>query len=420
MFAIEVENVSKIYRMYNKPSDRLKEVVFRKPLHTSFSSLTDISLAVSAGESLGIIGDNGAGKSTLLKIVAGTLTPTSGSLKTKGRVAALLELGAGFHYDFTGRQNIWMNASLMGLDRAEIEEREESIIDFSELGPFIDRPIKTYSSGMVVRLAFSIATSVDPDILIIDEALSVGDHYFQKKSINRMLEFKRDKKTILFCSHGMFLVNQLCDRAVWLSNGRIHEDGIATHITANYENYSRERTKGYNDVQDNGPDPEGVKNNPEDTVNYSESSEISSCGNVLVNNHIPAMVTSIRLNDSSDDIELHQGDELCVDVEYFCDEQLPFFIAAAIQRNDELLCNAVNMAQKIKKPLLGKGPGKVTLRYDGLPFLHGRFSVIICMMDDSGLQCYHKKESASFSVLPLDTWDNELGLLKLGHEWVIT
>ncbi len=395
MYAIDVKHISKTYRMYRKPSDRLKEVLKRRPVHQAFHSLTDVSFNVPVGECLGIIGDNGAGKSTILKIVAGTLTPTSGALKIKGRVAALLELGAGFHYEFTGRQNIWMNASLMGLDKDEIASRENAIIEFSELGTFIDRPIKTYSSGMVVRLAFSIATSVDPDILIIDEALSVGDQHFQKKCIDRMLDFKKKNKTILFCSHAMYLVNQLCDRALWFDQGKIRYMGTSTHVTAKYENYNREKSTYAEEPR-----------NIEERMNNGEVMEKP-----------PAIVKNIFLNGSEDHIELGQGSDLLVDIEYECFKDMDFFIAAGIRRNDDLICHVSNMSNRIKEPLKGEGKGCITLFYRTLPFFHGDFSVVAFIMDTSGLQCFHKMESSVFSVLPEDSWENEMGLLKLDYEW---
>ena len=234
--SIKVNDLGKRYKLYAKPSDRLMEILFRSSRHKAFMSLEQVSFEVSKGESLGIIGDNGAGKSTLLKILAGTLSPSAGTVSIQGRVAALLELGAGFHQEFTGRQNIYLNAALLGLSETEIGNREQEILDFAELGQFIDQPIKTYSSGMVVRLAFSIATSVDPDILVIDEALSVGDQYFQKKSLDRMLRFKECGKTIVFCSHSMYTVNLLCNRAIWLEQGQLREQGLSTEVTANYEN----------------------------------------------------------------------------------------------------------------------------------------------------------------------------------------
>ena len=243
MYAIEVKNVSKIYRLYRKPFDRLKEALLRKPLHQPFESLRDVSLVVPFGETMGIIGENGAGKSTLLKILAGTLTPSSGEVITRGRVAALLELGAGFDPEFTGQQNIYLNASLQGLSESEIKEKEPAIIDFAELGQFIDRPLKTYSSGMVVRLAFSVATSVDPDVLIVDEALSVGDQKFQQKCIDRMMGFRKAGKTIIVCSHSMYLINELCAQTMWLANGRVCSHGKTSSVISEYLGYLEEGSK---------------------------------------------------------------------------------------------------------------------------------------------------------------------------------
>ena len=236
MYALEVNNLEKKYKIYSKPSDRLKEIILRKPLYKYFTALDNISFNISHGEKIGIVGDNGAGKSTLLKILAKTLTPTSGSIKINGNVAALLELGAGFHPEFTGRQNIYINASLLGLSPKQIANIEEAIIEFSELGDFIDMPVKTYSSGMFMRLAFSIATSVNPDILIIDEALSVGDQRFQKKCIDRMINFKETGKTILFCSHNMYQVGILCNKALWLKDRKIQQFSEVDKVIKNYEN----------------------------------------------------------------------------------------------------------------------------------------------------------------------------------------
>ena len=194
MNAIEAEGLTKHYQVYLRPFDRLKEAILRKPCHDPVEALTDVSFEVPEGGTLGIIGENGAGKSTLLKILAGTAHPTSGRMVKRGRMAALLELGSGFHPEFSGRQNIYLNAALLGLKEKEIRDREKAIIAFSELENAIDRPVKTYSSGMYVRLAFSIATSVEPDVLIIDEALSVGDHRFQQKCVDRMMGFRDGKK----------------------------------------------------------------------------------------------------------------------------------------------------------------------------------------------------------------------------------
>jgi len=239
MYALQLENIEKTYRLYSRPIDRLIEVITRRPRHASVRVLEGISLSLFPGDIVGIIGDNGAGKSTLLKIIAGTLTPTSGRLVRNGRIAALLELGAGFHPEMTGRQNIYFNAALMGLEAGVIQVHEADIISFAELGDFIDQPVKTYSSGMHMRLAFSIATMVDPDILIIDEALSVGDQYFQDKCLARMREFREQGKTILFCSHAMYVVNELCDRCVWLDHGLIRASGSVHEVITAYQEHTR-------------------------------------------------------------------------------------------------------------------------------------------------------------------------------------
>jgi len=230
--AIEVGGISKFYRLYNKPSDRLKEVFLRKVLHQSFASLDNISFSVKKGESVGIIGENGAGKSTLLKILAGTLTPSEGYMNINGRIGALLELGAGLQPELSGRKNYYLNAALFGLSKQEILDCEDEILSFAEIGNFIDQPVRSYSSGMHVRLAFSIATSINPEILIIDEALSVGDHYFQKKSLDRMINYRNIGKTIVFCSHSMYHIQLLCEQAIWLKKGKIEMIGAASDVTA--------------------------------------------------------------------------------------------------------------------------------------------------------------------------------------------
>ena len=237
MSRILVENISKQFKIYRRPQDRLAEILLRRQKHELFRVLNDISFALGDGESLGIVGINGAGKSTLLKILSGTLQASSGRFEMSGQVAALLELGAGFHPEFSGRKNIHLNASLLGVPEKNIKELENEIIEFSELRDFIDRPVKTYSSGMYVRLAFSIATMVRPDILIIDEALSVGDLTFQKKCVQRMNEFKEQNKTLVFCSHSMFHIQELCERAIWLDAGRIREFGDSDRVVGHYEDF---------------------------------------------------------------------------------------------------------------------------------------------------------------------------------------
>jgi len=222
-----VQNVSKIYRLYNKPSDQFAEFlrISRAKRHSDFWALTDISFSVERGEVLGLIGPNGGGKSTLLQIISGILQPTYGRVMTRGRVAAILELGAGFNPDFTGRENVMINGELLGLSRAEMSRALPDIEEFAGIGEFIDRPVKEYSSGMYVRLAFSTAIHVEPEILIVDEALAVGDASFANRCIRKFQDLRERRVTVVFVSHDMGLVKKLSDRALFLQGGRVQAEG---------------------------------------------------------------------------------------------------------------------------------------------------------------------------------------------------
>jgi lipopolysaccharide transport system ATP-binding protein len=219
--AIKVDNVSKIYKLYDKPIDRVNESlnIFKKKYHREFFAVNDVSFEIKKGETVGIVGKNGSGKSTLLKMITGVLTPSSGSVQTNGKISALLELGAGFNPEYTGMQNIYLNASMMGLTKEEIEKKIPEIIEFADIGQHLDQPIKTYSSGMFVRLAFAVAINIDPEILIVDEALAVGDDLFQKKCFSKIESFKKSGKTVLFVSHSGSLVVELCDKAILMDAG---------------------------------------------------------------------------------------------------------------------------------------------------------------------------------------------------------
>lgn len=234
--AIKVSNVSKHYHIYQKPVDRLKQSLFRgrRQYFTEFKALDNISFEVKKGETIGIIGRNGSGKSTLLQMICGTLTPTGGEIQLSGRVAALLELGAGFNPEFTGRENVYMNASILGLSKQEIDESYSTIEQFADIGDFIDQPVKTYSSGMYVRLAFSVAINVQPDILIVDEALSVGDMLFQVKCMLKLKEMVDNGVTVLFVSHDTSTVKGLCQKCVYLENGKMVEFGKASDVVDLY------------------------------------------------------------------------------------------------------------------------------------------------------------------------------------------
>jgi len=233
---IEFRSVSKSYPIYSSPGARLKELALlnRRSFHRDFSALRDVSFEVAPGETFCVIGENGSGKSTLLQIVAGILQPSAGSAVVRGRVAALLELGSGFNPEFTGRDNVYLNSAILGLSRKQIDQRFRSIEEFAEIGTFIDQPVKTYSSGMAVRLAFAVAIHVDPDILLVDEALSVGDVYFRQRCMRKVHELRENGVTILFVSHAAGEVKAIGDRVLWLDGGAVKELGDPATVVTNY------------------------------------------------------------------------------------------------------------------------------------------------------------------------------------------
>lgn len=234
--AIEISNLNKIYKIFNRPIDRIKESLspFHKRYSTDFYAIRNLSLNVKKGETLGVIGKNGAGKSTLLKIITGVLTPTSGHVKVNGRIASLLELGAGFNPEMTGIENIYMNGDIIGISRHDMDARINDIIAFADIGEFIHQQVKTYSSGMFARLAFSVNAFVEPDILIVDEALSVGDVFFQNKCFKKFEELKRSGVTIIFVSHDIPAVRRFCDTVLWMENGNMKELDACETVCANY------------------------------------------------------------------------------------------------------------------------------------------------------------------------------------------
>jgi ABC-type polysaccharide/polyol phosphate transport system ATPase subunit len=233
--AIKIENLSKTYQIYSNPIDRLKQSVSKnRKFYREYSALSNINMEIVQGETVGIIGRNGSGKSTLLQLIVGTLTPSEGNIKANGRIAALLELGSGFNPEFTGRENIFMNGAILGLSKDEMHERFQEIVDFADIGDFIDQPVKTYSSGMYVRLAFAVAVNVNPDILIVDEALAVGDGRFQLKCFEHIKNMRDSGKTILLVTHDMQSIRQFCDRAYLINNGELVASGSPNEMVNEY------------------------------------------------------------------------------------------------------------------------------------------------------------------------------------------
>lgn len=258
---ISASNISKTFKLYKSPADRLKEIILRRSYHRVFHALENVSFEVAEGETLGIVGQNGAGKSTLLKLLTGILIPDTGAVHISGKITGLLELGTGFNPEFSGRDNIYLNGTYLGLSRGEIEDRLDKIINFAELKDFIYEPIKTYSSGMVMRLAFSVAIHADPKAFVVDEALSVGDAYFQQKCMNKIKEFKNNGGSMVFVSHDMNAVKVLCDQAILLDEGNVIERDTPEKIVNTYNFLIAKRSKGEEIKYQNNKPTSGYGNN---------------------------------------------------------------------------------------------------------------------------------------------------------------
>lgn len=283
-YAIIVENLSKKYRLYKCKKDRMKEALdpFRKKLHKDFYAVKDLNLKVKKGEILGIVGRNGSGKSTLLKLIAGIINPTQGSVKTKGNLIPLLELGSGFNPEYTGLENIYFYSSIMGFSRKETDQKLQNILDFAEIGDFIHQPIKTYSSGMKTRLAFAVSVNVNPDILILDEVLSVGDELFKRKSFVKMEEFFKAGKTILYVSHSANTIIQLCNRAVLIDDGEILFDGVPKEVVMNYHKLLFAKKSEVNSIK--GEIRELNQQKKETTVRLYETKQESNKDKINIKN----------------------------------------------------------------------------------------------------------------------------------------
>lgn len=318
---IEIKNISKIYNLYNKPSDRLKEALFaRQSRHTEFAALNDVSFNVNKGEILGIIGKNGSGKSTILKIITSVLTPTSGECIVKGKIAALLELGAGFNMEYTGIENIYLNGQMIGFSKEEMDKKLQDIIDFADIGEHIYQPVKTYSSGMFARLAFSVAISVDPDILIVDEALSVGDVFFQNKCYRRFEEFRERGKTILFVTHDMGSVIRYCNRCVLLNAGKKVAEGKPQEMVDLYKrimvgqwNGNEESSDEASSIQTSNvkndqlwkdqistnPDIEVYGDGRADIIDFGIFSDTGDIGNNVYKGYYYSVKMKVRINEDN-------------------------------------------------------------------------------------------------------------------------
>jgi lipopolysaccharide transport system ATP-binding protein len=382
-------NVSKVYRLYPAPRDRFLEALTGRPRHAEVHALSEVSGGIDRGAVLGVIGENGSGKSTLFKILAGTTAPTSGTVSLPGRVASILELGTAFHPDDSGRRNAILQAALSGLSREEVASALPAIEAFAELGDFFDRPVKTYSSGMQMRLAFSVATAVLPDVILLDEALAVGDGRFQKKCVDRIFELKASGKTIFFCSHAMYYVSTLCDRAIWLDAGRVAAEGDAQSVVLEYERHLARKESLAAPHGAEAAVPAGTHGRFRDVV--------------------------ITGGDGAPKQEFRPGEPWAVELEFAADDPArPLQIHLAVSTRDNVVCFSADSRLDGSGPFAGKSVYRVRVGVDALPLGKGEFVVYAYLGDEKGLALFDARSDRMFRV-ESDTWRS--GLMTLPATW---
>jgi len=443
---IALQGVGKTYKRFAKPSDRFWQAVWPSALRkeadgahsksNEFVALAPLNLKVQRGEALGLIGRNGAGKSTLLQMVCGTLNPSSGSLAVNGKIGALLELGAGFNPEFTGRENVYLAAAVMGFSGAETDALYESIVAFSGIKEFIDQPVKTYSSGMYVRLAFSIATSANPDILVIDEALSVGDGAFAKKSFERIMQLKAQGTTVLFCSHSMYQVESFCDRAVWLDHGQVKMEGAASNVVAAYTDSLRaesaESSKSGGAVVPSAIAAASVAagltpaNGNLDSKISSNAEVVAEVNSAVMADAAPAVSGLTRILGIEVSVDGVTGRELQavslqsdvhITVKFESDptQVCPTFATGFALPDGQIFTSAYTLFDGIAIERDAQGRGQATVVFEKLPLMKGRFSVGAYLFDERALHVYDVVlQAATVNVSQAGVHQ---GFVQLPHRW---
>lgn len=390
--SIEVKGLGKSYMLYDRPVSRLMQSLMggRKVFGQTFVALDDVSFSLARGEVLGIVGNNGAGKSTLLQLICGTLKPSTGRVSVNGRIAALLELGAGFNPEFSGRENVFLSAAIFGLTREEIDVKYDEIVAFSGIGSFIEQPVKTYSSGMFVRLAFSIATSMNPEILVIDEALSVGDGAFARKSFDRIMALRDGGATILFCSHSMYHIEAICNQALWLERGKVRMLGRPDEVTRLY-----------------AAEQMGVRPSTEHEKNSDPKSSV-------------ARIVSIEARSgerSGNTLQLRPGDPLQLDVSFRFDPELPLpSVAFGIETAGGVaVSSGGTFFDDVAPEIVAPGTGRLQLIFPCLPLMKGSYRLTIFLGCERGIHVY---DQALYCVeLEIVHDGNEQGMCFLERAW---
>lgn len=364
---IEIKHLNKVYHLYDKPVDRLKEVlsITKKSYHKEHYALKDISLSIQKGESIGIIGKNGSGKSTLLKIITGVLNPSSGEVTIKGKISALLELGAGFNPEYTGLENIYLNGTMMGYSREEMDRKVNDIIEFADIGDFIHQPVKTYSSGMFARLAFAVSINVEPEILIVDEALSVGDTRFQIKCMERMKQMMEGGTTVLFVSHDINAIRRFCTKCAWINNGKLEEVGSVNTVSDHYMDFLKSMDK-----------PKEIEKKKEEIKKF------------VPNKEVVAEIIEFQIFDTmyQEKNTIRPDDVLKIEVIYdVYDENIPNpVLGIAIRGCDDKYINGLNTLLDDKTISWKYGRNKMVLEYEnGILAIGGKYYFDVALFDQT-------------------------------------
>ena len=399
--ALQLRDVGKAYRMYATPRQRLAALVLGGRRHRSQWVLRDVTFQLQRGQCMGVVGDNGAGKSSLLKLVAGTLQPSVGTVRRSGRVTAILELGSGFHPEFTGRENLFFGGQLIGLDEAEVARLAPEIIDFSELGEAIDRPVKSYSSGMVVRLAFALVTALQPEVLIIDEALAVGDQHFQKKCIERIQSFREAGCAILFCSHSMYHIRQLCDVAMWLDKGQVMAFGETEGVVSAYEAHSRAQDAMHKEAAAGVLPPDQAQTPAADAAALPTG----------------AAITSFEVADLNDDpVPLLMGRDLVVTMTARVPgDERPNFGLMIEQLHGVGITSVATHSDGTAATRQADGSWRVSLSFPELPLGSGEYVLSPFLFDSAGLVVY--EERLGYFPFRVQFPIAMPGMVRLPHHW---
>lgn len=420
MSVISVKGVKKKFRVYYDKGSSLKEKVLFKSRnrHEDRMVLKGISFEVEKGEAIGLIGQNGCGKSTILKLLSKIMYPDEGKIEIQGRVSSLIELGAGFHPDLTGRENIYTNASIFGLNRKEIDERIDKIIAFSELGDFVDSPVRIYSSGMYMRLAFSVAVNVDADVLLVDEILAVGDASFQTKCFNKLQEIKNQGTTIVIVSHSLGSVEQFCDRSYWICDGLVRMVGRPRDVHPIYLEYMATKDQGVEGSNLPAPQVEPTADNAEQDKNENTGAQAVQ---EKVGTHTKKELVLIHNVTTKNEMgkvasRYATGENITLDVDYeLTQPENDVIVGIAIYRLDGLHCYGSNLLIEKQEPLkLSSGKHHSTVILEHVPLLGGEYLLDWALTREDGSLIIYKKDIAKFTVY---NTAGDVGAFRISHKW---